>query len=130
MTVFRNFRFHAARYLPNLDDNHICKKMHGHTFNLTVHITGPVNKNDGFVIDFFDVDTIVNNTIISKIDHKVLNDIDDLSNPTSENLTKWIWIELRKPLKLAGLLTRDSRTVERKKYGKAKARKSFQFSKR
>ena len=38
--------------------------------------------------------------------------------------------ELRKPLKLAGLLTRDSRTVERKKYGKAKARKSFQFSKR
>ena len=38
--------------------------------------------------------------------------------------------ELRKSLKLAGLLTRDSRTVERKKYGKAKARKSFQFSKR
>ena len=38
--------------------------------------------------------------------------------------------DLRKPLKAAGLLTRDSRTVERKKYGKAKARKSFQFSKR
>ena len=38
--------------------------------------------------------------------------------------------ELRSALKSAGLLTRDSRTVERKKYGKAKARKSFQFSKR
>ena len=38
--------------------------------------------------------------------------------------------ELRTTLKSAGLLTRDSRTVERKKYGKAKARKSFQFSKR
>ena len=38
--------------------------------------------------------------------------------------------ELRTILKSAGLLTRDSRTVERKKYGKAKARKSFQFSKR
>ena len=37
---------------------------------------------------------------------------------------------LRTPLKAAGFLTRDSRTVERKKYGKAKARKSFQFSKR
>ena len=37
---------------------------------------------------------------------------------------------LRKPLKSAGMLTRDSRVVERKKYGKAKARKSFQFSKR
>jgi len=38
--------------------------------------------------------------------------------------------ELRTILKSAGLLTRDSRSVERKKYGKAKARKSFQFSKR
>ena len=37
---------------------------------------------------------------------------------------------LRGVVKTAGFLTRDSRTVERKKYGKAKARKSFQFSKR
>ncbi len=37
---------------------------------------------------------------------------------------------LRPPLKAAGFLTRDSRTVERKKYGRAKARRSFQFSKR
>ena len=38
--------------------------------------------------------------------------------------------DLRGVLKLAGFLTRDSRVVERKKYGRAKARKSFQFSKR
>jgi len=38
--------------------------------------------------------------------------------------------ELRTPLKANGFLTRDSRVVERKKYGKAKARRSFQFSKR
>ena len=38
--------------------------------------------------------------------------------------------DLRKSLKSAGMLTRDSRVVERKKYGRAKARKSFQFSKR
>ncbi len=38
--------------------------------------------------------------------------------------------ELRTSLKAAGFLTRDSRVVERKKYGKAKARRSFQFSKR
>ncbi len=37
---------------------------------------------------------------------------------------------LRAPIKLAGFLTRDSRVVERKKYGRAKARRSFQFSKR
>ena len=38
--------------------------------------------------------------------------------------------ELRSALKKAGFLTRDSRVVERKKYGKPKARRSFQFSKR
>ena len=38
--------------------------------------------------------------------------------------------ELRKELKAKGFLTRDSREVERKKYGKAKARRSYQFSKR
>jgi small subunit ribosomal protein S9 len=38
--------------------------------------------------------------------------------------------DLRSPLKRGGFLTRDSRVVERKKYGKAKARRSFQFSKR
>jgi small subunit ribosomal protein S9 len=38
--------------------------------------------------------------------------------------------ELRSILKIAGFLTRDSRSVERKKYGRAKARRSFQFSKR
>lgn len=38
--------------------------------------------------------------------------------------------DLRPPLKKGGFLTRDSRVVERKKYGKAKARRSFQFSKR
>ena len=38
--------------------------------------------------------------------------------------------ELRRVLKKGGFLTRDSRVVERKKYGRAKARRSFQFSKR
>ncbi|MEO1434653.1 MAG: 30S ribosomal protein S9 [Bacteroidota bacterium] len=38
--------------------------------------------------------------------------------------------EFRKPLKVQKFLTRDARVVERKKYGKPKARKSFQFSKR
>jgi small subunit ribosomal protein S9 len=47
----------------------------------------------------------------------------------SQALTKYEPI-LRAPVKAAGFLTRDSRAVERKKYGRAKARRSFQFSKR
>ena len=47
----------------------------------------------------------------------------------SQAITKYEPI-LRAPVKAAGFLTRDSRAVERKKYGRAKARRSFQFSKR
>ena len=47
----------------------------------------------------------------------------------SQALTKYE-PALRSTVKAAGFLTRDSRVVERKKYGRAKARRSFQFSKR
>ena len=94
MIVYRSFRIHASRYLPNLDDNHICKSMHGHTFNITVYISGKINNKTGFVIDFYDVDKIFNKNIHNKIDHKILNDISGLENPTSEVLCKWIWDNL------------------------------------
>jgi len=96
MQVFRQFRFHSARHLPNLKDNHICKQMHGHTFNLTIYVDGKINSNTGFVMDFYDIDTIVNENVINLIDHKLLNDIDGLKNPTSEILCRWIWKRLDK----------------------------------
>ena len=49
--------------------------------------------------------------------------------PVEEALTRYEPV-LRTTVKRAGFLTRDPRVVERKKYGKAKARRSFQFSKR
>ena len=90
MIVYRTFRIHASRFLPKLKEGHICKNMHGHTFNITIYIKGDIQEN-GFVMDFYDVDTIFNQYIHSKIDHKILNDIKGLENPTSEILCKWIW---------------------------------------
>ena len=95
MIVYRTFRFHSARYLPNLNDDHICKQTHGHTFNLTIYIKGKINSKNGFVIDFFDIDTIIKDKVLPLIDHKLLNDIDGLKNPTSENLIKWIWVKIK-----------------------------------
>ncbi len=96
MIVYRNFRFHSARHLPKLKDDHICKQTHGHTFNLTIYIKGEINKNDGFIIDFFDIDTIIKSKILPLIDHKLLNEIEGLENPTSEHLIKWIWNRINK----------------------------------
>ena len=94
MIVYRSFRVHASRHLPKLDNSHICKNMHGHTFNITIYVQGEINEKDGFVIDFYDIDTIFNKHIHNKIDHKVLNDVEGLENPTSEFLCKWIWNNL------------------------------------
>ena len=96
MIVYRRFRFHSARHLPKLDNKHICKQTHGHTFNLTIYIEGEINDKDGFVIDFFDIDKIIENTVLKLIDHKLLNDIKGLENPTSEHLIKWIWNKIEK----------------------------------
>ena len=105
MIVYRTFRIHASRFLPNLDDNHICKRMHGHTFNITVYVNGEIDKKTGFVMDFYDIDTIFNKHIHSKVDHKVLNEVEGLDNPTSENLAKWIWDTLYPHLSILSKVT-------------------------
>tara|TARA_Y100000590_G_C15695011_1_gene1004794 strand:+ start:856 stop:1230 length:375 start_codon:yes stop_codon:yes gene_type:complete len=98
MIVYRSFRIHASRFLPKLSDNHICKKMHGHTFNIKVTVKAEINNKDGFVIDFYDIDRIFNKHIHQRIDHTILNDVKGLENPTSEYLCKWIWDNLEKYL--------------------------------
>ena len=85
MLVYRRFRFHSARYLPNLSDDHICKQTHGHTFNLTIYINGEINSKSGFVIDFFDIDKIINRKILPEIDHKLLNEIEGLEKYENVN---------------------------------------------
>ena len=94
MKIFRTYTVHSARFIPTLDSSHICSQMHGHTFKIIIEIDGPIDKKTGFVMDFYDLDLIIDNKIIKRIDHKVLNDIKGLSNPTSEHLAKWIWNEL------------------------------------
>ena len=94
MKIYRTYRAHCARYIPTLDDGHVCKEMHGHTFNIIVSIDGPINEKTGFVMDFFDLDKIVKKEVISIIDHKVLNDIDGLPNPSTEHLAIFVWNKL------------------------------------
>ena len=86
-TISRRYHFESAHWLPNVPENHRCRNMHGHNYELEVTISGPVH-DDGFVIDFWDIDTIVQ-PIISKIDHMVLNNIEGLENPTAELIAAW-----------------------------------------
>ena len=68
MNVFKTFIFEAARSLPDLPDGHPCKNIHGHSFKITITVTGSVDDSTGFVIDFGDIDDIFN-PFLSKLDH-------------------------------------------------------------
>ena len=93
MNVFKTFTIEAARSLPNLPDGHPCKNIHGHSFKITITVTGNVDNKTGFVMDFGDIDETFN-PLLSKLDHSYLNDIEGLENPSSENLCQWIWERL------------------------------------
>ena len=93
MNVFRKFQIEAAHWLPNVPEGHKCRRLHGHSFLIEVHVSGSVGQETGWVMDFADLKAAFR-PLFDRLDHRCLNDIDGLENPTSENLARWIWREL------------------------------------
>ena len=93
MIVYKEYYINSARFLPNLEAGHICSNLHGHTYNIKVSVKGPVNPKSGFVIDAFDIDKCFEK-VHREIDHKLLNEIKGLENPTSENICMFVWNRL------------------------------------
>ncbi|MFN8038255.1 MAG: 6-carboxytetrahydropterin synthase QueD [Acidimicrobiales bacterium] len=93
MEVFREFGFEAAHRLPNVPEGHKCARLHGHSFRVTVHVGGPVGDTTGWVCDFADL-TAAWQPVGELLDHRYLNEVDGLENPTSERLATWIWERL------------------------------------
>lgn len=96
MEIYKEFQFEAAHYLPNLPEDHKCRRMHGHSYRVKLYVGGPVDQEIGWIMDFADIKEAFS-PVYKQLDHYVLNDIKGLENPTSENLAKWIW-EKTKPL--------------------------------
>lgn len=93
MEIFRAFTFEAAHLLPNVPPDHKCRRLHGHSFHVTVRVAGPVGAETGWVMDFADLKTACQ-PIHAALDHRFLNDVPGLENPTSENIARWIWVRL------------------------------------
>ncbi len=94
MEVFNVYYIEAARRLPNLPASHPCSNVHGHSFRLEIFVTGPINPVKGWVIDFADLDAAFE-PLRTQLDHRYLNDIPGLENPTSERMAEWIWHQLK-----------------------------------
>ena len=94
MEIFKSFTLESAHRLPNVPAGHKCARVHGHSFRVELHVSGPVDQHLGWVMDFADVKAAFD-PFYRQLDHHYLNDVPGLENPTSENLAKWIWQKLK-----------------------------------
>jgi len=97
MDIFRIFTIEAAHRLPNVPVGHKCSRLHGHSFRIELHVSGEVDAHTGWVMDFADLKAAFQPTY-DRLDHHFLNDIPGLENPTSENLARWIWLDMKPKL--------------------------------
>ena len=97
--IFKVFSIEAAHRLPNVPEGHQCARLHGHSFRVEVHVRGPIDAQTGWVMDFADLKRAFA-PIHQQLDHHYLNDVAGLDNPTSENLARWIWQQLKPNLPL------------------------------
>ena len=97
MRLYKDFSFEAAHRLPNVPVGHKCARLHGHSFLVRVTVDGPAGERTGWVMDFADL-KVAFAPLHDRLDHRYLNEIAGLENPTSEVLARWIWRELQPTL--------------------------------
>ena len=85
MDIFKVFTLEAAHRLPHVPAGHKCARLHGHSFRVEIHVSGPVDPHSGWVMDFADIKAAFQ-PLYEQLDHHYLNEVEGLDNPTSERL--------------------------------------------
>lgn len=110
MEIFKVFTIEAAHQLPHVPPEHKCRRLHGHSFRIEVRVRGAVGRDTGWVQDFADLGRAFA-PLHERLDHRYLNEVPGLENPTSENLARWVWRELETALPgLAEVLVHETCT--------------------
>jgi 6-pyruvoyltetrahydropterin/6-carboxytetrahydropterin synthase len=85
--IGRTYRFESAHHLPLVAEGHRCRNLHGHNYRVTIVVRGTLDAR-GFVRDFAEIDSLVA-PLIQQLDHRLLNDVKGLENPTAEIIAAW-----------------------------------------
>jgi 6-pyruvoyltetrahydropterin/6-carboxytetrahydropterin synthase len=85
--IARTYRFEAAHLLPLVPEGHRCRNLHGHNYRVTIVLRGSLDAR-GFVRDFAEIDSVVE-PLLRQLDHRLLNDLAGLENPTAEIIAAW-----------------------------------------
>jgi 6-pyruvoyltetrahydropterin/6-carboxytetrahydropterin synthase len=90
----KTFQFEAAHLLPHLPPDHKCRRLHGHSFSAEIVVAGECDPKLGWVMDYADISAAFK-PLFDQLDHRYLNEVPGLENPTSENVAAWIWERLK-----------------------------------
>lgn len=99
VSLTKTIRFEAAHFLPTFPEGHKCRRMHGHSFHVDVIVEGELDPAKGYLIDFGDIKRVIQ-PIEDALDHRLLNEIPGLENPTAELIGKWIYDRVKPQLPL------------------------------
>lgn len=88
------FAFEAAHWLPRVPEGHKCSRVHGHGFRVELVCEGEIDEETGWLVDFAEIKRAFTPTL-ELLDHRCLNEIEGLENPTAENLARWIWVRVK-----------------------------------
>jgi 6-pyruvoyltetrahydropterin/6-carboxytetrahydropterin synthase len=95
----KTFQFEAAHMLPRLPRTHKCRRLHGHSFKVEIVVAGECDPRLGWLMDYAEISRVFR-PIWEKLDHRYLNELPGLQNPTSEEIAVWIWKKLKPKLPL------------------------------
>lgn len=90
----KTFHFDAGHHLLHVGPEHKCARPHGHGYTVTVCITGPIDSQVGWVMDFAQIKRVVG-PLIEQFDHADLNQVQGLANTTSECIAVWLWERIK-----------------------------------
>jgi 6-pyruvoyltetrahydropterin/6-carboxytetrahydropterin synthase len=88
--IWKEFGFESAHLLPHVEEGHKCGRLHGHSFKIRLTLRGDPGEQTGWIMDFADLKEAWK-PLHKELDHRYLNEIPGLENPTSEILARWIW---------------------------------------
>jgi 6-pyruvoyltetrahydropterin/6-carboxytetrahydropterin synthase len=96
--IYKEFRFEAAHRLPHHEGK--CRRLHGHSWLGRVYIKSnhlqSQGSQQGMVMDFGEISQYLQPLLDDFLDHHYLNETTGLENPTSEELSRWIYEKLAK----------------------------------
>jgi len=92
--LVKEYRFEAAHSLPRVPEGHKCRRVHGHSYKVELEVSGPVNEETGWLIDFGVIDEAWEE-LFKRFDHQNLNDVPGLENSTCENIAVYVWRAVR-----------------------------------